>query len=792
MSTNAAGDARQARSPWPAGADGRRVLFLADVRSGFEYSLVRQWIQNSVGNAAQKPARDWQLLPLHRQRRGGRVVPEELPKRLNGGEDMLLVPIRLAWYFHSGDKKKGIRLVDLIHGDPGEPGRIRQRWVHWRHRDRWRFVLADPATVTELKERNECSQQAEQSSFAEYVVRQAVLALERAERRERGTRYKVPRLVNEDILARASFQQELASLAVAEGKTSASTIDEARGYLQEMAAAHRTLFIDLFARLSHYMYTRGFDSRLAYPEQELADIRDLTLQHPVVFLFTHKSYLDVPVLIHLFYDNDFPPAHLFGGINMNIFGLGALMRGAGLVFIRRSFKDNAIYKLVFQHYIDYLIEKRFPLMWSIEGTRSRSGKLMAPRLGLLSYVVEACRRTDASDMRLVPISIAYDQIPEVGEFSAEQKGGTKKAEDVNWMMRYLSGLKKPFGRIFVRFGEPVLLAESVHGVIPSKLEDKAGHQLLVQKTAFEVSDRINRVTPITATALVTLSLLGAGQRALTLREVSAEVAEINDWVRRRKLPTTDDLALDDLDGVERTLAALATNGVVASYQGGPETVYSVGPEQSLNAAYYRNTIIHFFINDALAELGFLLSSSESGLSPAEAFRGAVLELRDLFKFEFFYAAKPEFCDQVETSLTLRDAAWMQALDQDHEHKRQCLSRMRPLLAQPVLRSLVDAYVVVANVLLSYEQRPAIDEQKFINECLALGQQMYLQRRIASEESIAKAQYNGGWKLVCNRGLAVAQTMAGASARAEFALQLRRLNRHLDVIQSIAASRLSGD
>ncbi len=683
-------------------------------------------------------------------------------------------------------------MADLVHGDPSEPGWIRQRWLHAKNDKRWCFVLADPDTTRVLEGRYACSNQSKQANFPDYVVRLAVLALERAERRTRGTRYKVPRLVDEDILARSSFQQELADLAAKQGKQAADVIREAKSYLREMAAAHRTIFIDLFARFSHFMYTRGFDDKLDYDDEELKKIRDITLQRPVVFLFTHKSYLDVPVLIHLFYDNDFPPAHLFGGINMNIFGLGALMRGAGLVFIRRSFQDNAIYKLVFQHYVDYLIEKRFPLMWSIEGTRSRSGKLMAPRLGLLSYVVEACRRTDAGNMMLVPVSIAFDQIPEVGEFSAEQRGGSKKAEDVNWLMSYLTGLKHPFGRIFVRFGEPLQLTDGETSVIPAKAEDKKGHHRLVQKTAFEISDRINRVTPITATALVTLSLLGAGQRALTLRELGEEIAEIQRWVGIRKLPTTGELGLDDLENVERTLLALETNGVVACYQGGPDVVYSIGPEQSLCAAYYRNTIIHFFINDALGELGILLCNGDGETDPQAAFREEVLELRDLFKFEFFYAPKEAFFDQVSMSLALRDPDWLAWLGQNQDQKRQRLAQMRPLLAQPVLRSLVDAYVVVANVLLAYDSHPADDEQEFLGKCLALGGQMYRQRRIASEESIAKEQYKGGWQLVRNRGLTAAADIDLAAARTGFALQLRRLSHHLDVIQSIAVSRMSGE
>jgi glycerol-3-phosphate O-acyltransferase len=102
------------------------------------------------------------------------------------------------------------------------------------------------------------------------------------------------------------------------------------------------------------------------------------------------------------YENELPPPHTAGGINMNFFLGGPLLRRAGIFFIRRSFKDNEVYKFVLRQYIDYLIEKRFTLEWYIEGTRSRSGKLMPPRFGLLAYVVDAYRRAKSEDVMLVP------------------------------------------------------------------------------------------------------------------------------------------------------------------------------------------------------------------------------------------------------------------------------------------------------------------------------------------------------------------------------------------------------
>ena len=158
---------------------------------------------------------------------------------------------------------------------------------------------------------------------------------------------------------------------------------------------HSPYVIDLTAQLIHLLYTRAYGEALHYDRGDLEDIYTIAQRYPVVFLPSHKSNLDHLVLQYALHENGHPPNHTAGGINMNFFPVGPLVRRSGVFFIRRTFKDNPVYKFVLQHYIDYLIEKRFTLEWYIEGGRSRSGKLLPPRFGLLANVVDAYRRGKA-------------------------------------------------------------------------------------------------------------------------------------------------------------------------------------------------------------------------------------------------------------------------------------------------------------------------------------------------------------------------------------------------------------
>ena len=275
----------------------------------------------------------------------------------------------------------------------------------------------------------------------------------------------------------------------------------------------------------------------------------------------------------MFHENDLPPGHLIGGDNMAVFPLGLLARRSGTVFIRRSFRDDRVYKATLRRYIDYLLEKRFTLSWAIEGTRSRSGKLGPPRLGMLAYVVDAWRRGRVEDVVLVPVSISYDQIVELADYAAEQKGAKKRPESTSWFVGFVSGIRAPHGKMYVRFGETLSLADyfgrrgdETSGEIDEEAID-------IQKLSFDVSVRINRATRVTPSALVSLVLLAAGHRALSLDEIATDAADLADFAISRGLPGAEDLGLSTREGVRAALDALARGGVVEPHDAGQESVF---------------------------------------------------------------------------------------------------------------------------------------------------------------------------------------------------------------------------
>src|SRR5262249_32019909 len=162
----------------------------------------------------------------------------------------------------------------------------------------------------------------------------------------------------------------------------------------------------------------------------------------------------------------------------------------------------------------------FSLEWYIEGGRSRSGKLLPPRFGLLAYVVDAFRRGKSEDVYLIPVAIAYDQIQDVGDYVAEQRGAAKSKESFSWFVQVVRKLRRMAGEIPIGLGEPLSLRTTLGAPAASTDVDQPDERDLdIQKLAFEVAVRINSATPITPTSLVTLSFLGFGDRAVSVHEL---------------------------------------------------------------------------------------------------------------------------------------------------------------------------------------------------------------------------------------------------------------------------------
>jgi glycerol-3-phosphate O-acyltransferase len=545
---------------------------------------------------------------------------------------------------------------------------------------------------------------------------------------------------------------------------------EAAGYVREMAASHNPVVSGTWHRIAAWL-VRGYE--IVTDPASLTELREFDRHNTLIFLTSHRSYLDEFALPPRLAHAGLSPCFGMAGANLDFFPLGTLARRNGIVHVRRASGDAPVYRTALRAVVGRLVSQGHNLVWSIEGGRTRTGKLRPPRFGLLRYVTDAIESVAAADALIVPVSIMYDQLPlhEVGLMAREARGIRKQPEDLKWLAAYARRLETRLGRIYLDFGTPIPVYEKMAALRDEGLEDRQ----VVERLALDICHRINRTTPVTATAAVCAAMLGQ-DKALTLAEVCDTVEPLAGYLRARGWAVAGNADLTERATVFRTLRSLVDSGVLKCYVHGPQTVWGIGNDQHLIAAVYRNSAVHVLVVRAIAEVALLTLSQTPTGDTRTAWQSALF-VREMLKFDFFFAARDEFAQELWNEVSLMAATNQQHTDQlDARQAHQWLTGSSLIVAPLVLRPYVDAYRVVAQQLLASTPDAAFEEEKFLDACLRLAKQWSLQKRIASEESISGEMFGTGIKLATHRGLLDAGTSAKdlTARRHVFAEELDRL------------------
>lgn len=587
-----------------------------------------------------------------------------------------------------------------------------------------------------------------------------------------------------ELLHDKRFQRAVAEAAEEQGRPEEEVWSEVKGYLHEMSAAHDDRASQGWARMGDW-FLRAYD--VLVDEEEMHKLRQVDRSHSLALAFSHRSYLDGMVIPNVLMARRFSPTYTFGGANLNLPLIGSIASRTGVIFIRRATHELPIYRLALRSYIRQMVANKRNLAWSIEGGRTRTGKLRPPVHGILKYLTDTVQGQgegdEAPDVQVVPVSVVYDQLHEVSLMTAEARGASKTPEDWRWLVRFARLQRNRLGRAYLTVGEPFSLREKMDELAA---EGVTGHQA-VERVALDISHRLNRATPVTVTAIVSLALLGA-DRALTVDEVLDTVEPLATYIEARSWPVAGAADLRDRSTIRRALAELARSGVLTTYDGGSEPVWKIDDDQHLVAAFYRNTVIHILVERAIGELALLTVSElepDAELPPGGALQVGWEEakrMRDLLKFEFFFPGRAEFEADLRTELEL--LVGEDVTDMSPERARELLVSARPHLAHLVLRPFLDAYRVLADRLADRGDSP-VEEDDLLAESLAVGRQWALQRRVASAESISLELFRTAVALARHRGLLEGGEGVG-TAREAFAAELRDSVRRVNIIGEIAA------
>jgi glycerol-3-phosphate O-acyltransferase len=404
---------------------------------------------------------------------------------------------------------------------------------------------------------------------------------------------------------------------------------QAEKMFREIAANMNSTLLAVLESLASLIVRRLFAAIEVFGIEK---VTDYAKRNPLVLVPSHRSYFDFVIVSILFYRSHIVPPHIAARDNMAFGPFGFLWRRAGAFFLRRSF-DDPLYKTVFRAYVAYLIREGFTQEFFIEGGRSRTGKTLAPRLGMLSWDMDGFLDSGRRDLFFVPIALTYERLVEERAMVGELEGEEKEAESMLGLVRARKFLRRRFGTVFVNFGEPISLADAI-GDRREQLANADTPEAKTQRRAFietlgnRIAERINWAVVPSATAVAACALFGTRHRGMRRADLARGMQQIVDLLRLQDVRLTPALQRDAGDFSESIASLLRMDLIRSTRDAHGEILYF---EQSRRRALdlYRNSILHY-----LAAPSFLASRLRSGASLRELHDDLALWL-DLFYREFF-------------------------------------------------------------------------------------------------------------------------------------------------------------
>jgi glycerol-3-phosphate O-acyltransferase len=385
------------------------------------------------------------------------------------------------------------------------------------------------------------------------------------------------------------------------------------------------------------MFTKIFDG-INYRIEDIKKIREVAHKGPLILVPSHKSHMDYLIISSIFFQNKLAPPHIVAGSNLTFFPMGPVFRKSGAFFMRRSFKNLDLYPEIFKQYIKTLICEGYSIEFFIEGGRTRTGKLVFPKMGILKYLIESIEEGYNRDMIFVPITINYDRILEESSYQKELKGKEKKSESTSGFVKSRKLLKRKYGKVYLSFNEPFSFREYCDNLTEG--ED------VMKELSYYLVRRINEITMVTPFAITAAAILLSSIKGFSREMLKDTVLKLADYLRFGNARISETLSADsNIDEIiDYVIESYEEDNIVSELEKESEADkgeisltghYVLDEEDRARINFYKNNIIHYFLPIAYVSIILLKLSGAKGIKEEDIARDFG-ELFKLFYDEFIY------------------------------------------------------------------------------------------------------------------------------------------------------------
>jgi glycerol-3-phosphate O-acyltransferase len=380
----------------------------------------------------------------------------------------------------------------------------------------------------------------------------------------------------------------------------------ARGYAYEIAANYSHWFVTLMYGVLSRLWNRLYDGvELA----NFSSLESVAEGSEVIYVPCHRSHMDYLLMSYVVYHKGYAVPHIAAGINLNMPVIGSFLRRGGAFFLRRSFSGNALYSAVFMKYLGLMMARGHSIEYFIEGGRSRTGRLLKPKAGMLSMTVRSYLREPTRPLVFVPIYFGYERLVEGRTYIGELSGQPKEKESVLNLLKTIPALRSRFGKVYVSFGEPLPLDPLIQKHAPQWHREPSGSDdrppwlnPLVKELATGIMMRVNAAACVTPINLIGLVLLATPRQSMGEADLARQLELYASLLRQA--PYSPRVWVTAIDGAAMIRYGESL-GILHRQPHELGDVVQMTVEKSVLTSYFRNNALHLLLMPSLLACAFL-------------------------------------------------------------------------------------------------------------------------------------------------------------------------------------------